>query len=961
MPTNQSLTWRGFRDTIQRSWLLLALLALVAALRSVDRNLAVAVERGAPLDLDPVPAAAIFLAAAGTVVIFAALRLPASADAGSKYARLWHLTRYAGIVAASARLVTSAWTLVGPDRPSRFAGLTGGAVLAATVLLIGLFTVESLSAGPGITREEQSDTVDAAKLVRLSLGVSWVFAGLALATPYAADQIGDLLLAWTDYFLTPAATFGVAGVLLLGLALQEGAMTLVGAPDDRGRLQVRARAATPWPVRAISAAVSLIAIGVFVIPGRTDIGTFLLLIPLALIVLSEWAERRLRDHETDCLATGATYVGLAVLPLYALAGGLVNATVDALFLYGPDGAYLVRAIPPALALLLGAGALVVSTAYLTGGELKEEQLKPWIVGPPVVLVAAILWLAGSSQLAGIVVLAALIAYTIGVRKAGRLWALTLSLIAGAALLFATLAEPIETGRGIGAIGAIGTTVAALVTITVYLVRLFGLVEIPARVREHVPFDHVPVLTIIGVWMLVAVLIAPATAHDVQLSAAPPATASGVDVDDAVSAWWAAQPESSGTAAAGTSVPLVLVAAEGGGLRASYWTGGVLDVLAKGPDPARRLESVPDEDPVCDRNDATGSGRTFLVSGASGGSVGAYAYAQELAKRGCLAPGWYARWFARDVLGPTVSWGLLHDTFATMFHQRPGTGGTCRFGDSWICQVLEDRARILEGSLDFDASARDIGLRSATFAAPTPVPHLVFNTSADDVRERVELSTLQLEPRAGVVADGLDAHCTEGDLPLVTAAVLSARFPVVTSAGRIACAHRSVVDGGYLENTGVAAIAEVLPRLTAAVQKQNTANEAAGRPPIRIVVVEISNGPRGPRSPLRGVGFPAAEPKPHFAPLGLLSLPSYPTEVGRDELGQAAAGACAEGVDIALVTVRPRLAVGWKASVGWRLSHAARAELESALAEGGLPTSPATAAGLLDPSFASGGQCPLLPS
>ena len=516
-----------------------------------------------------------------------------------------------------------------------------------------------------------------------------------------------------------------------------------------------------------------------------------------------------------------------MLPLYALAGGLVNATVDALFLYGPDGAYLVRAIPPALALLLGAGALVVSTAYLTGGELKEEQLKPWIVGPPVVLVAAILWLAGSSQLAGIVVLAALIAYTIGVRKAGRLWALTLSLIAGAALLFATLAEPIETGRGIGAIGAIGTTVAALVTITVYLVRLFGLVEIPARVREHVPFDHVPVLTIIGVWMLVAVLIAPATAHDVQLSAAPPATASGVDVDDAVSAWWAAQPESSGTAAAGTSVPLVLVAAEGGGLRASYWTGGVLDVLAKGPDPARRLESVPDTDPVCDRNDATGSGRTFLVSGASGGSVGAYAYAQELAKRGCLAPGWYARWFARDVLGPTVSWGLLHDTFATMFHQRPGTGGTCRFGDSWICQVLEDRARILEGSLDFDASARDIGLRSATFAAPTPVPHLVFNTSADDVRERVELSTLQLEPRAGVVADGLDAHCTEGDLPLVTAAVLSARFPVVTSAGRIACAHRSVVDGGYLENTGVAAIAEVLPRLTAAVQKQNTANVGGG--------------------------------------------------------------------------------------------------------------------------------------
>ena len=96
-------------------------------------------------------------------------------------------------------------------------------------------------------------------------------------------------------------------------------------------------------------------------------------------------------------------------------------------------------------------------------------------------------------------------------------------------------------------------------------------------------------------------------------------------------------------------------------------------------------------------------------------------------------------------------------------------------------------------------------------------------------------------------------------------------------------------------------------------------------------------------------------------VGLLSLPSYPTEVGRDELGRAATDACAQGVDIALVTVRPRLAVGWKASVGWRLSRAARAELEQALAESGLPTSPATAAGLLDTSFSAGGRCPLLPT
>ena len=40
-------------------------------------------------------------------------------------------------------------------------------------------------------------------------------------------------------------------------------------------------------------------------------------------------------------------LGIAALPLLALAGGLANATVDALFLFGPDDFYRYRAIVPA--------------------------------------------------------------------------------------------------------------------------------------------------------------------------------------------------------------------------------------------------------------------------------------------------------------------------------------------------------------------------------------------------------------------------------------------------------------------------------------------------------------------------------------------------------------------------------------------------------------------------------------
>ena len=101
--------------------------------------------------------------------------------------------------------------------------------------------------------------------------------------------------------------------------------------------------------------------------------------------------------------------------------------------------------------------------------------------------------------------------------------------------------------------------------------------------------------------------------------------------------------------------------------------------------------------------------------------------------------------------------------------------------------------------------------------------------------------------------------------------------------------------------------------------------------MRLVVLEISNGRVGAASPVRD-GWRARTPDaPKEALLGLAGLPRYPTDVARDELGRAAAGACAAGVDIALVTIRPPLQPGWEASVGWRMSRAARDELEHGLA------------------------------
>jgi hypothetical protein len=61
------------------------------------------------------------------------------------------------------------------------------------------------------------------------------------------------------------------------------------------------------------------------------------------------------------------------------------------------------------------------------------------------------------------------------------------------------------------------------------------------------------------------------------------------------------------------------------------------------------------------------------------------------------------------------------------------------------------------------------------------------------------------------------------------------------------------------------------------------------------------------------------------------------------------------VHVAVLTVRPDATPGWQASVGWRMSRAARGGLEQALADADQPTRPAAAAQQL--TSAPGRPCP----
>jgi hypothetical protein len=85
-----------------------------------------------------------------------------------------------------------------------------------------------------------------------------------------------------------------------------------------------------------------------------------------------------------------------------------------------------------------------------------------------------------------------------------------------------------------------------------------------------------------------------------------------------------------------------------------------------------------------------------------------------------------------------------------------------------------------------------------------------------------------------------------DLPLASAAQLSATFPYVSSAARIpasiACKGLHFVDGGYYDNDGTASAIEFLRSALDAPEVKSL------KKPLRIILVEIRNSPDAPDTP-----------------------------------------------------------------------------------------------------------------
>lgn len=255
-----------------------------------------------------------------------------------------------------------------------------------------------------------------------------------------------------------------------------------------------------------------------------------------------------------------------------------------------------------------------------------------------------------------------------------------------------------------------------------------------------------------------------------------------------------------------TIPLVLVAAEGGGIRALNWTAETLI----------RLDSII---PGFSRH-------VYALSGVSGGGVGTVLYTaflRDVPQQRRIAQFDQFRQVIRDDYLSAVSAALLFPESIQRIVPLPIRG-------------LE-RGKWLEDSWA-DSYSDNIGLntldQSLTQLYKTPtgynydLPSLLLNGTLAESGQKIITSNLRLDPRYFKdVVSTLDVLGT--DIPLKTAASLCSRFPVVTNGGLVQkdtidkTGHKRrygghVVDGGYFDNSGVESCIQLLNNLVPSIRR-----------------------------------------------------------------------------------------------------------------------------------------------
>jgi hypothetical protein len=320
--------------------------------------------------------------------------------------------------------------------------------------------------------------------------------------------------------------------------------------------------------------------------------------------------------------------------------------------------------------------------------------------------------------------------------------------------------------------------------------------------------RVPVF--LGLFAL-AVLFSPFNDnHAVRtLAAQPTGPETRLDVRALLREWMQHQP------AKAENYPLFLVNAEGGGIRAAYWTTSVLgEIQAALP----RFEA-----------------QLFSLSGVSGGSLGVSVFAALLAERRAgnarIAKRAGQRILGADFLSPVTA-ALLYPDLVQRLLPFP--------------VPYFDRARAIEESWEH-AWRREVP-GSDRFAEPMTrlrdgaqwAPVLFLNATWVETGKRIIASQAAIDADDFVDTEDAQGFFSPERLRLSTAVHMSARFTYVSPAGTLAKGgkpHGRVVDGGYFENSGATTTLEIAKTID---QMTDDGTEDPRWKRVQPIVIHISN-------------------------------------------------------------------------------------------------------------------------
>lgn len=276
-------------------------------------------------------------------------------------------------------------------------------------------------------------------------------------------------------------------------------------------------------------------------------------------------------------------------------------------------------------------------------------------------------------------------------------------------------------------------------------------------------------------------------------------------------------------------PVFIIAAEGGGIRAAYWTAGI-------------LSAIQDQQPSFREH-------IYAVSSVSGGSLGAAIYLAMISdtldnNSSFDYTAVSAAILGEDFLSPVVS-SLVYPDLLQRILPLP----IYRF----------DRARALEASWEKawkevrqnDQMSR--GFLKLWDTHPYRVPAFFLNTTQVETGTRAIISNVRIGDEFGQTPDL--GELTEYRTRLSTATLLSARFPFVTPGARLyhnpdigffgkwfssqddVWGH--IVDGGYFENSGAATAYDILSSLESFERSHN----------IRLYTLVVKNDPKLKNKPM----------------------------------------------------------------------------------------------------------------